>query len=150
VLSGVRRQVEVPLHCGFQKFFGIEVRLPKDRDSAIPVLMDALLMIFTDVLLLIVSIRYYDRYEYLFRNSGFVISTVLLRISLSTEKPFDLIISVVAILYGLALISIFAWHTRLFADGSTQSPGGQPPATTASEARSGCVYFGRLNDGPFT
>jgi len=70
-------------------------------------------MIFTDVLLLIVSIRYYDRYEYLFRNSGFVISTVLLRISLSTAKPYDLVIALIAIFYGLCLISIFAYFTRV-------------------------------------
>ena len=70
-------------------------------------------MIFTDVLLLIVSIRYYDRYEYLFRNSGFVISTVLLRISLSTAKPYDLAIALTAIFFGLCLISIFAYFTRV-------------------------------------
>ncbi len=70
-------------------------------------------MIFTDVLLLIVSIRYYDRYEYLFRNSGFVISTVLLRISLSTAKPYDLAIALIAISFGLCLISIFAYYTRV-------------------------------------
>lgn len=70
-------------------------------------------MIFTDVLLLIVSIRYYDRYEYLFRNSGFVITTVLIRISLSTAKPYDLAIALTAIFFGLCLISIFAYHTRV-------------------------------------
>ena len=70
-------------------------------------------MIFTDVLLLIVSIRFYDRYEYLFRNSGFVISTVLLRISLSTTKPYDLAIAPIAIFYGLGLISVFAYYTRV-------------------------------------
>ncbi|MEL7496992.1 MAG: hypothetical protein AAFN77_05240 [Planctomycetota bacterium] len=72
-------------------------------------------MIFTDVLILIVSISYYDRYEYLFRNSGFVISTVLLRISLSTPKPFDLAVAVIAVLYGLALVSVFAYFTRVSA-----------------------------------
>ncbi len=72
-------------------------------------------MIFTDVLLLIISIRYYDRYEYLFRNSGFVISTVLLRISLSTAKPYDLAIALIAIFFGLCLISIFAYYTRVSA-----------------------------------
>jgi hypothetical protein len=70
-------------------------------------------MIFTDVLLLIVSIRFYDRYEYLFRNSGFVISTVLLRISLSTDKPYDLAIALIAIFYGLCLISFFAYFTQM-------------------------------------
>ncbi len=70
-------------------------------------------MIFTDVFLLIVSISYYDRYEYLFRNSGFVISTVLLRISLSSPKPYDLAIALTAIFYGLGLISIFAFYTHV-------------------------------------
>ncbi|MFT5299691.1 MAG: hypothetical protein ACI87E_002255 [Mariniblastus sp.] len=72
-------------------------------------------MIFTDVFLLIVSISYYDRYEYLFRNSGFVISTVLLRISLSSPKPYDLAISLISIFYGLGLISIFAFYTKVSA-----------------------------------
>ncbi|MEM9941365.1 MAG: hypothetical protein AAF939_07210 [Planctomycetota bacterium] len=70
-------------------------------------------MIFTDVLILIVSICYYDRYEYLFRNSGFVISTVLLRISLSTSKPYDLAVGIVAILYGLLLITVFTFFSRI-------------------------------------
>ena len=70
-------------------------------------------MIFTDVFLLIVSISYYDRYEYLFRNSGFVISTVLLRISLSSPKPYDLVIALISMLYGLGLISIFAFYTKI-------------------------------------
>ena len=43
-------------------------------------------MIFADVLLLILSIPFYERYEYVFRNPGFVISTILLRLPLSTPK----------------------------------------------------------------
>jgi hypothetical protein len=39
------------------------------------------------VFILIMSLAYYDRYEYVFRNAGFIISTVLLRVSLSTPKP---------------------------------------------------------------
>ena len=65
-------------------------------------------MIFTDVFLLIVSLAYYDRYEYVFRNAGFVISTVLLRVSLSTPKPYDLLLAVTAMLYGLAVLGVFA------------------------------------------
>jgi hypothetical protein len=65
-------------------------------------------MIFTDVFLLIVSLAYYDRYEYVFRNAGFVISTVLLRISLSTPKPYDVVLAVIAMLYGLAVLGVFA------------------------------------------
>jgi hypothetical protein len=65
-------------------------------------------MIFTDVFLLIVSLAYYDRYEHVFRNAGFVISTVLLRVSLSTPKPYDVALALIAMLYGLAILGVFA------------------------------------------
>ena len=65
-------------------------------------------MIFTDVFLLIVSLAYYDRYEYVFRNAGFVISTILLRVSLSTPKPYDVALALIAMLYGLAVLGVFA------------------------------------------
>ena len=70
-------------------------------------------MIFTDVFLLIVSIPFYERYEYVIRNAGFVISTVLLRISLSTPKPYDLSIGLVAMIYGLCVLSVFSYFTRI-------------------------------------
>jgi hypothetical protein len=69
-------------------------------------------MIFADVFLLIVSITYYDRYEYVFRNAGFVISTVLLRVSLSTPKPYDLLLGLIAMLYGLAVLGVFAIYRK--------------------------------------
>jgi hypothetical protein len=70
-------------------------------------------MIFTDVFLLIVSLAYYDRYEHVFRNAGFVISTVLLRVSLSTPKPYDVALSLSAMLYGLAVLGVFACFTAI-------------------------------------
>jgi hypothetical protein len=70
-------------------------------------------MIFTDVFLLIVSLAYYDRYEYVFRNAGFVISTVLLRVSLSTPKPYDLLLALTAMLYGLAVLGVFACYKAI-------------------------------------
>jgi hypothetical protein len=80
-------------------------------------------MIFTDVFILIVSLAYYDRYEYVFRNAGFVISTVLLRVSLSTPKPYDVALALTAMLYGLAVLGVFAcfsaierWRVRSEAD----------------------------------
>jgi len=62
--------------------------------------------------LLIASIPFYDRYEYVIRNSGFVISTVLLRFSLSTPKPYDLAVSLVAMVYGLCVLELFSYYTR--------------------------------------
>jgi hypothetical protein len=70
-------------------------------------------MIFTDVFLLIVSLAYYERYEYVFRNAGFVISTVLLRVSLSTPKPYDLLLALIAMLYGVAVLGVFACFSAM-------------------------------------
>jgi len=70
-------------------------------------------MIFTDVFLLIVSLAYYDRYEHVFRNAGFVISTVLLRVSLSTPKPYDLLLALTAMLYGVAVLGVFACYSAM-------------------------------------
>ena len=70
-------------------------------------------MIFTDVFLLIVSLAYYDRYEYVFRNAGFVISTVLLRVSLSSPKPYDLGLALIAMAYGVVVLAIFAAFGRI-------------------------------------
>ena len=82
-------------------------------------------MIFTDVFILIVSLAYYDRYEYIFRNAGFVISTVLLRVSLSTPKPYDIGVALIAMAYGVSVLAIFGWFSsivngqKLFSDSST-------------------------------
>ncbi len=70
------------------------------------------LMIFTDVFLMIVSIAYYDRYELVFRNAGFVISTVLLRASLTSPPPYNNALGLLAMAYGVAVLSVFAWYTR--------------------------------------
>lgn len=69
-------------------------------------------MIFTDVLLLIVSIAFYDRYELLFRNAGFVISTVLLRACLTSPPPYDNALGLIAMTYGLVVLGIFVVHGR--------------------------------------
>ena len=50
---------------------------------------------------------------YVIRNAGFVISTVLLRISPSTPKPYDLAIGLVAMIYGLCVLSVFSYFTRV-------------------------------------
>jgi len=70
-------------------------------------------MIFTDVFILIVSLAYYDRYEYVFRNAGFVISTVLLRVSLSTPKPYDIGVSLIAMAYGVSVLAVFGWFSSI-------------------------------------
>ncbi len=72
-------------------------------------------MVFADVLLLILSLPFYERYEYVIRNAGFVISTVLLRFSLTSPKPYDLVVGLVAMVYGLCVLAVFSYYTRVAA-----------------------------------
>ncbi|MEM1304091.1 MAG: hypothetical protein AAGG46_04310, partial [Planctomycetota bacterium] len=69
-------------------------------------------MIFTDVFLLIISIAFYDQYQYVFRNAGFVISTVLVRVALSSPRPYDLALALLAMVYGITILAIFQWFDR--------------------------------------
>jgi len=75
-------------------------------------------MIFTDVFLLIISLPFSKSYEYLIRNSGFVISTVLLRFSLSTPKPYDLGVGSIAMAYGLSVSAVSSYFTRVASDST--------------------------------
>ena len=42
-----------------------------------------------------------------------VISTVLLRVSLSTPKPYDLLLALTAMLYGAAVLGVFACYAAM-------------------------------------
>lgn len=46
-------------------------------------------MIFIDVFLLIVSFMYHFSFNLIFRNASFIITTILLRMSLTAEKPVN-------------------------------------------------------------
>jgi hypothetical protein len=65
------------------------------------------IMIFVDVFLLILSFIYSSTYDLIFRNAGFVISTILIRIALTAEKPFNIYFSLTAVLFGVLLVGLF-------------------------------------------
>ncbi|MEO1498755.1 MAG: hypothetical protein AAFV43_16540 [Planctomycetota bacterium] len=81
-------------------------------------------MIFTDVFLLIISIAYYDRYEIVFRNAGFVISTVLLRASLTSAPPYNSALGILAMAYGVAVLWVFVLHSKRTEAGSKENLAG--------------------------
>lgn len=62
-------------------------------------------MIFMDVFLLIVSFMYHFSFHLIFRNASFIITTILLRMSLTAEKP----VSYFLIFIGFAF-SILAYY----------------------------------------
>jgi hypothetical protein len=71
-------------------------------------------MIFVDVFLLILSFIYSSTYDLIFRNAGFVISTILIRIALTAEKPFNIYFSLTAVLFGVFLIGLYVMFNSKF------------------------------------
>jgi hypothetical protein len=65
-------------------------------------------MIFTDVLLVILSLA--DSYELVFRNAAFVISTILLRFSLTVARPYGAVMALSAMIFGVLTLLIYDYH----------------------------------------
>jgi len=71
-------------------------------------------LIIVDVLLLLVSFFYTDKYHKVIRNSGFVISTILIRLSFSVDGLVNTVLIVFAVLFGLAILAIHNTYERNF------------------------------------
>lgn len=65
------------------------------------------ILIFTDILMVLVSLRYNYNYMVLFRNSGFTLATVLLRLSLTAPVFYNSIIACTAIIFVFLLTLIY-------------------------------------------
>jgi len=67
-------------------------------------------MIFTDVLIVILSLAVSDRYELVFRNGAFVISTILIRLSLTAAPPYGAALALMGMLFGIGTLLIYNYH----------------------------------------
>ena len=63
-------------------------------------------LILVDVILLLISFFYTDQFHKIIRNSGFIISTILIRMSFGVSGLTNTILILVAVLFGLAILSI--------------------------------------------
>jgi hypothetical protein len=64
------------------------------------------ILIIADVVLLLFSFFHTDEFHKVIRNSGFIISTILIRISFSVDGIINTILIVSAILFGLTILFI--------------------------------------------
>ena len=76
-------------------------------------------MIFTDVLILLFSMLRSDAYQLVFRNAGFIVSTILIRFSLTLEKPYDVELAVLAMVFGTLVLLIYTYFCRINQPDST-------------------------------
>jgi hypothetical protein len=63
-------------------------------------------LIIVDVLLLLVSFFYTDKFHNVIRNSGFVISTILIRLSFTVEGLMNNLLVILAVVFGLGILFI--------------------------------------------
>ncbi|MEI7694941.1 MAG: hypothetical protein WCI64_04760 [Chlorobium sp.] len=60
-------------------------------------------LIFSDLLLVLVSLRYSSSYESLFRNSGFAVSTVVVRLALTAPSYLNVLLGVGAMVFAIGI-----------------------------------------------
>ena len=70
-------------------------------------------LILTDVLLLLISFLYTDKFYKVIRNSGFIISTILIKLSFGIEGVLNTIMVVVAVLFGVLILLIHNQYEKL-------------------------------------
>ena len=65
------------------------------------------LLILTDVIILLLSFKITEGYSKLIRNTGFVISTILIRLSFSAEGFLDIFIILISSIFALLILRIY-------------------------------------------
>ncbi len=71
------------------------------------------ILILTDVLLLLFSFLHTNKFNKVIRNSGFIISTILIKLSFGTEGILNTILIVVAVLFGVLILLIHNKYEKL-------------------------------------
>lgn len=72
-----------------------------------------LILIFSDVIILLFSFAITDEFPKVMRNSGFVVSTTLIKISFSVEGLASHIMVVMAVLFGTLMVFIYKRYRRI-------------------------------------
>ena len=70
-------------------------------------------MIFTDVLILILSIVVSGHYEFVFRSAAFVVSIVLIRFALTEGYPYGAPLAILAMVFGIMVLIVFNYHMKI-------------------------------------
>ena len=83
-------------------------------------------MIFTDVLVLILSIVVSGHYEFVFRSAAFVVSIVLIRFALTEGYPYGAPLAILAMVFGICVLLVFNYHMRLQQAAPAHEPAAHP------------------------
>ncbi len=70
------------------------------------------LLILVDVFLLLISYRYTEKYSLLIRNSGFIISTILIKVSFAATGILNILLSIAAVGFGVIILWIYNLYEK--------------------------------------
>lgn len=79
------------------------------------------MLIFSDVLIVLFSIRYSSSYHVAFRNSGFTVGTVMIRVSMIAPLVWASILGVGAMMFTLALSIAYNYSVKVLEDQQKRS-----------------------------
>lgn len=65
------------------------------------------ILILADVLILLLSFQYTERYSQLIRNTGFVICTILIRLSFGVSGLTNVLLIISSVAFGLLILTIY-------------------------------------------
>lgn len=71
------------------------------------------ILILTDVLLLLISFLHIDKFSKVIRDSGFIISTILIKLSFGVDGLLNTVLIVVAVLFGVVILAIHNQHEKI-------------------------------------
>jgi hypothetical protein len=71
------------------------------------------ILILTDVLLLLISLLHTDKFNLVIRNSGFIISTILIKLSFGIEGLLNILLILAAVIFGVIILAIHNQFEKL-------------------------------------
>ncbi|RMH60564.1 MAG: hypothetical protein D6677_13460 [Calditrichaeota bacterium] len=71
------------------------------------------ILIFSDILIVLISLRYCTVYPVVFRNSGFALSTAMIRIALGVSFYESIVVGMGAMLFTVLLIIIYNTYEKI-------------------------------------
>ncbi len=98
------------------------------------------MLIFSDILIVLISMRYTTQFRIVFRNFGFALATVSIRLALTAPVGYDVLIGMAGLIYAFVLSLLY----NLFAEdlrngdadhGATSKPSTTEPATAGTAER---------------
>lgn len=74
------------------------------------------LLILVDVFLLLFSFLHSDKFSKVIRNSGFIISTIMIKLSFGTDGILNVILIVMSVVFGIVILAIHNKYDKLESD----------------------------------